>query len=98
MEFTPVSLKQRIVDLDLATSIQVEQAWAELRGDRSDLEEFKTVLLRKDLITNYQLDRLLTGERLGFFYGPYKVLYMIGAGTFAASFDASIARPSGLSP
>ena len=57
-----------------------------MRGDRSNLEEFKTLLLRKDLLTNYQLDRLLTGERLGFFYGPYKVLYMIGAGTFARVF------------
>lgn len=88
MEFTPAVLKQRIVDLDLATSNQVEQAWAELKGDRSDLEEFKTVLLRKDLVTNYLLDRVLTGERLGYFYGPYKVLYMIGAGTFARVFRA----------
>jgi eukaryotic-like serine/threonine-protein kinase len=88
MEFTPISLKQRLVDLDLTTAKQIEQAWAELKGDRSDLEEFKTLLLRKDLVTNYQLDRVLTGERLGFFYGPYKVLYMIGAGTFARVFRA----------
>ena len=88
MEFTPISLKQRIVDLDVSTSLQLEQAWAEMRGDRSNLEEFKTLLLRKDLVTNYQLERMLTGERLGFFYGPYKVLYMIGAGTFARVFRA----------
>jgi serine/threonine-protein kinase len=31
---------------------------------------------------------MLTGERLGYFYGPYKVLYMIGAGTFARVFRA----------
>jgi serine/threonine-protein kinase len=44
--------------------------------------------LRKGILTNFQLDRMLTGERLGFFYGPYKVLYMIGAGTFARVFRA----------
>ena len=88
MEFTPTLLKQRIVDLDLATSHQLEQAWAEMRGDRTNLDEFKTLLHRKALVTNYQLDRVLTGERLGFFYGPYKVLYMIGAGTFARVFRA----------
>jgi serine/threonine-protein kinase len=46
------------------------------------------LLLRKGILTNFQLDRMLTGERLGFFYGPYKVLYMIGAGTFARVFRA----------
>lgn len=88
MEFTPTTLKQRIVDLDLATSNQVELAWGEMRGDKSNLDEFQGILLRKDLVTNFQLDRLLTGERLGYFYGPYKVLYMIGAGTFARVFRA----------
>ena len=39
-------------------------------------------------MTNYQLERLLNGERYGFFYGPYKVLYLIGTGTFARVFRA----------
>jgi len=38
-------------------------------------------LLRRGLITNYQLDRLNQGFRHGFFYGEYKVLYLVGAGT-----------------
>lgn len=88
MEFTPASLAQRIVDLGLATSQQLDAVWAELRTSKSELEDFKTLLLRKDLLTNFQLDRLLTGERLGYFYGPYKVLYMIGAGTFARVYRA----------
>ncbi|MFN9911342.1 MAG: protein kinase domain-containing protein, partial [Pirellulaceae bacterium] len=88
MEFTPTSLAQRIVELGLATSYQLDAVWAEMRGNKSDLEEFKTLLLRKEVVTNYQLDRVLTGELLGYFYGPYKVLYMIGAGTFARVFRA----------
>ena len=88
MEFTPLTLTQRCVDLELATSVQIDRIWGELRTQQVSLEEVKSILLRKGIVTNYQLDRLLTGERLGFFYGPYKVLYMIGAGTFARVFRA----------
>jgi serine/threonine protein kinase len=88
MEFTPRSLTQRCIDLELATHQQIDRLWAELRSDQSSLDEVRTLLLRKGIVTNFQLDRMLTGERLGYFYGPYKVLYMIGAGTFARVFRA----------
>jgi len=88
MEFTPRTLTQRCIDLELATSQQIDRLWGELRTDQVSLDELKSLLLRKGIITNYQLDRILTGERLGYFYGPYKVLYMIGAGTFARVFRA----------
>ncbi len=81
MEFTTQTLAQRLVDLNLVPQHRVEQLWSEMRrGAEDELEEFKSLILRKELVTNFQLDRLLTGERLGFFYGPYKVLYLIGAG------------------
>jgi eukaryotic-like serine/threonine-protein kinase len=88
MEFTPRSLTQRVVDLDLATAADVDRLWADLRTENVDIEEVKTLLLRRGLLTNFQLDRMLTGERLGYYYGPYKVLYMIGAGTFARVYRA----------
>lgn len=88
MEFTPRTLAQRCIDLELATSQQIDRLWGELRTDQVSLDELKSLLLRKGIITNYQLDRMLSGERLGYFYGPYKVLYMIGAGTFARVFRA----------
>lgn len=88
MEFNPRSLTQRCIDLELATSEQIDRVWGELRTDQVSLEEIKSFLLRKGILTNFQLDRMLTGERLGYFYGPYKVLYMIGAGTFARVFRA----------
>lgn len=88
MEFTPRTLTQRCIDLELATSQQIDRLWGELRTDQVSLDELKSLLLRKGIITNYQLDRMLSGERLGYFYGPYKVLYMIGAGTFARVFRA----------
>lgn len=88
MEFTPRSLTQRTVDLELASQDQIDRFWGEIRSSEITLEEVKNLLLRKGILTNFQLDRMLTGERLGFFYGHYKVLYMIGAGTFARVFRA----------
>jgi serine/threonine-protein kinase len=45
-------------------------------------------VLRKELMTNYQVDRILSGERSGYYYGDYKVQYMIGAGSFARVYRA----------
>ena len=86
MEFTPRSLTQRAIDLELATSEQIDRFWGELRTSDIKLEDVKNLLLRKGILTNFQLDRMCTGERLGFYYGPYRVLYIIGAGTFARVF------------
>jgi len=86
MEFTPRSLTQRTIDLELATSEQIDKFWGELRTSDVKIEDVKTLLLRKGILTNFQLDRMCTGERLGFYYGPYRVLYMVGAGTFARVF------------
>jgi len=94
MEFTPRSLTQRCIDLELATSAQIDRLWGELRTEQISLDEVKSHLLRKGIITNFQLERMLTGERLGYYYGPYKVLYLIGAGTFARVFRA-VHRDSG---
>lgn len=88
MEFTPRSLTQRAVDLELASAAEIDRFWGELRTSEIALEDVRNLLMRKGILTNFQLDRMMTGERLGFFYGPYKVLYMIGAGTFARVFRA----------
>ena len=94
MEFTPRSLTQRCIDLELATPAQIDRLWGELRTEQVSIEDVKSHLLSKGIITNFQLERMLTGERLGYYYGPYKVLYMIGAGTFARVFRA-VHRESG---
>ena len=43
---------------------------------------------RKELLTNLQVDRLKKGERSGYFYGKYKLLYLVGKGTFARVYRA----------
>ena len=83
VDFTPIQLSQRIVELGLLESIDVERAWSEVGGIDGSCEDLVRVLLRRELLTNLQVDRIFKGERTGFFYGQYKVLYLIGAGTFA---------------
>jgi serine/threonine-protein kinase len=88
MEFTAQSLAQRSVDLGLVEAKQIDNMWTEIGRKDPSVEDLRSLLLRRGLLTNFQLDRLMTGERLGFFYGKYKVLYLIGAGTFARVYRA----------
>jgi serine/threonine-protein kinase len=85
---SPEQLIQRVLDAGLMEPRQVESLWAELGTRDISLEELKSLLLRKELLTNYQLDRLEKGERGGYLYGDYKVLYLVGTGTFARVYRA----------
>lgn len=83
MQFTPTQFSQRVVDLGLVEPAAMDQAWSEVGVGETTCEDLIRVLLRRELLTNLQVDRVLRNERTGFFYGKYKVLYLIGAGTFA---------------
>ena len=74
-------IAKRAFDLDLLD----DRGYREIGGEarRLDAGEFQQLLLRRELLTPYQMERLLRGDRSGFFYGQYKVLYQVGAGTFA---------------
>ncbi|MEI8376231.1 MAG: serine/threonine-protein kinase [Planctomycetota bacterium] len=81
-------LLQRALDLELLTERQFQEVWASVGTRLAPVEDVKKQLLRGEYMTNYQLERLAKGERSGYFYGPYKVLYAVGAGTFARVFRA----------
>ncbi len=87
--FSDEQLAQRAQDAGLLDDRQLQAAWSELAsrsGTSGDLQQW---LLRRELLTNFQIERLLAGHRSGFFYGDYKVLYMVGAGTFARVYRAA---------
>ncbi len=85
---TPEQLSQLLVQLGLLEPLQVSQAWSEVGSVDGTCDDLLRVLQRKQLLTNLQVDRILKGEMSGYFYGQYKVLYLIGAGTFARVYRA----------
>lgn len=78
----------RIRDLDLIDPGELNRVIAELGGTTAPLESFFQALLRRELVTRYQVERVLKGERYGYFYGRAKVLYQVGAGSFARVYRA----------
>lgn len=87
-ELTAEQLAQRTFDLNLIDERQLHDVWAELGRRNVSADELAQLLVRRELITSFQLERLLRGERLGYFYGDYKVLYLISAGSFARVYRA----------
>lgn len=85
---TAEDLADLAIDLGLVTSDQVQRAWSDAGGTSVPIEKFGATLLRRELITRYQLDRLLRGDRVGYYFGDAKILYQVGAGAFARVYRA----------
>ncbi len=85
---TPDQLIQRAYDLGLIDDRQMQQVRSDIGSRIVELDEVIQILLRREYLTNYQIDRIKKGEKSGYFYGDYKVLYHVGAGTFARVFRA----------
>jgi eukaryotic-like serine/threonine-protein kinase len=85
---TAEHIAQRAFDLGLLDERQLQEVWATLGSRNVASNEFLQVLVRREYLTNYQVERLVKGDRSGFFYGPYKVLYLVGSGSFARVFRA----------
>ncbi|MFM7138470.1 MAG: protein kinase domain-containing protein [Planctomycetota bacterium] len=87
---TPASsddLAHLVGELELAAPAEIQEAIHEA-GPAADAATFGQTLVRRELVTGFQLERLLKGERRGYFYGRAKVLYQIGAGSFARVYRA----------
>lgn len=88
IELTAERLAKRAFDVELLDEQQLRAIWTEIGTSTISFKEFQQFLLRRGLLTSYQIDRLLRGEYTGFFFGEYKVLYPIGSGAFAKAFRA----------
>lgn len=85
---TADQLAQRAMEVGVLDHRQLQTVRGELGTRTVDLHTLQQELLRRNLLTQYQLERLMKGLQTGFFYGDYKVLYCVGAGTFARVFRA----------
>lgn len=79
---------QRAFDLGLLTERQLQEVWAILGSRNVAVSDLMQTLVRKEFLTNFQVEKLTKGERSGYFYDKYKVLYHVGQGTFARVFRA----------
>jgi serine/threonine protein kinase len=88
-DLTAEQFAQRIHDCGLMSTKDLEVTLREAGGrGRASFNEFTMKLLEKEQMTNWQITRIVDGQRHGFFYGQWQVLYLIGAGTFARVYRA----------
>jgi eukaryotic-like serine/threonine-protein kinase len=85
---TAEQVAQRAFNLGLLDERQLQEVWASFGSRNVQLQDFLQALVRREFLTNYQVERLVKGERSGFFFGNYKVLYLVGRGTFARVYRA----------
>ena len=93
-KLTAEEFAQRAIDLEVVDGRDLQDVWADLGSHSVPFERFQKELLRRELMTNFQIERLLRGEKRGFHYGNYKVLYLVGTGTFARVYR-SVNRQTG---
>ncbi|MCL2305131.1 MAG: protein kinase [Planctomycetaceae bacterium] len=79
---------QRALHLGILTLSQLQEMWASFGTQSIDSETFLQETVRRGFLTNYQVERLVSGESTGFYFGDYKILYHVGAGTFARVYRA----------
>ena len=77
---------QRVLTVGVMSQQQIYDLQAEIRIKNPTADHLLDAALRHGWITNYQVERLNSGEDRGFHFGPYKALYITGAGTFARVF------------
>ena len=81
-------IAQRAFNLGLVDDRQLQDLWGRLGSRHVDNDDFLQMAVRAEMLTNYQVERLVNGEKTGFFFGDYKVLYLVGAGSFARVYRA----------
>jgi eukaryotic-like serine/threonine-protein kinase len=80
-ELDAQSLVQQAVMLGLISQDQALEA--RNNADDGSVGALTRTMLRKGMLTSWQLERLKKGDPSGFFYGDCKVLFHLAEGTFA---------------
>jgi len=81
-------LMQQVARLELVPVDVLHAACRDVGGAQVPAEDFGGELVRRELLTSFQLDRLLRGEQRGYVFGNAVLLYQIGAGSFSRVYRA----------
>ena len=73
---TAERLAEQAVDVGLLTPRQLQDVWGSLGTRSVGVEPFVQVLIRRELLTKYQVDRLMAGEKTAYFYRRGSTLYL----------------------
>jgi CheY-like chemotaxis protein len=84
---TAEQLEQLVADLELVPAGPLADAVHEV-GSTGTAAELGQALVRRELVTGFQLERLLRGDRRGYSFGHARLLYQVGAGSFARVYRA----------
>jgi len=85
---TPEDFISRVVAAGLVDRLEINRAVGDLGVGEVPLVDVIDQLQRRGIITTLQAEKVMRGDRVGYFYGDYKILYLIGAGTFARVYRA----------
>jgi serine/threonine protein kinase len=88
-EASAEKIAQLAFDAGVLDERQVQEAWAHFGRRNIPGHELLQFLLRREYLTNWQVDRLLQEQRHGYFCSHYKLLYIAGAGTFSRVYRAA---------
>ena len=79
-------LHQRLLSLDLMDLDRIRRVQTTFGSRLFSVDEFLRQAQRMGFLTKYQAERLISGETTRYYYGDYKIQYLIGAGSFARVF------------
>jgi serine/threonine protein kinase len=88
-ELTAEQLALRAHECRLLELHELDTALSVAGGRTAPAESLARILLQQEKLTNWQIQRLMEGHRRGYFYGHWRVLYLVGAGTFARVYRGS---------
>ncbi len=87
-ELTAEQIGRLAIEMRLVTDHQMDAVWSEFRTRDIAVDTFCTHVVRRGLLTNFQLERLKRNQQSGYFHGEYKLLYLVGVGSFARVYRA----------
>ncbi|TWT52108.1 serine/threonine-protein kinase [Allorhodopirellula solitaria] len=88
MSITKEEFVERVISTGVAERMDVSRVIGELGVGEVSLAEVVDQLQSRGLVTTLQTEKIMRGDRVGYFYGDFKILYLIGAGTFARVYRA----------